>query len=148
MTVVIYFAYSKGTCTKNRTRLDSKFENKTNCVSGAPPTLGRWRLSASCRLSNGTERSKLRPPSYKPLGSWESSNSSFAIRSPYICFANRDYKLCCFKHDSLEGELVQDQRDRRDFFYRASLRTIFNYTNLRYRQVAYERFSSQKSCSQ
>lgn len=41
-----------------------------------------------------------------------------------------------------EGEHVAN-KDRRDFFYRASLRTIFNYTSLR-RQVAYERFSSQK----
>lgn len=45
-----------------------------------------------------------------------------------------------------EGEHVAN-KDRRDFFYRASLRTIFNYTSLR-RQVAYERFSSQKSRTQ
>lgn len=45
-----------------------------------------------------------------------------------------------------EGERVAN-KDRRDFFYRASLRAIFNYTSHR-RQVAYERFSPQKSRTQ
>lgn len=45
-----------------------------------------------------------------------------------------------------EGEHVAN-KDRRDFFYRASLRAIFNYTSLR-RQVAYEKFSPQKSRTQ
>lgn len=145
-------ARSDGGCTNinynesNSTRFDIRKQNKLRFRGAAARQMAPFRqlppLGAEPRRLlqvNPAFRGKADGPLVRKLLTANVSDKAVLFVSLIECINNMVLTAA-------EGEHVAN-KDRRDFFYRASLRAIFNCTSLR-RQVAYERFSSQKSRTQ